>query len=77
MAKIAAFSKQFDEFVNYCISFYSVEQKNAIYPFATDSEIMDACMAHMTNPNPKLEFENDSYDRERVQDIIFNKRTLN
>lgn len=63
-------------FEDYCKSFYSVERENAIYPFATDTEIHDACIAHMTNPNPAFEFDGDSLDRETVRDLILAKRKL-
>jgi|APGre2960657404_1045060.scaffolds.fasta_scaffold87789_2 hypothetical protein len=68
--------KTFAVFRDYCKSFYSVERENAIYPFATDTEIHDACIAHMTNPNPAFEFDGDSLDRETVRDLILAKRKL-
>ena len=66
-------------FVAYCRSFYSIEfdgDNGAIYPFATNSEIMDACIAHMINPNPAFPFDGDSTDREAVRDLILAKRKL-
>ena len=68
--------KSFEVFRDYCKSFYSIEHENAIYPFASESEIHHACIAHMTNPNPVFEFDGDSLDRETVRDLILAKRKL-
>lgn len=68
--------KEFSVFKDYCESFYSLERANAIYPFAYKSEIHNACVAHMTNPNPVFEFDGDSLDRETVRDLILATRKL-
>jgi len=66
----------FTVFRDYCETFYSTEREDAVYPFATKSEIHHACVAHMTNPNPVFEFSGDSLDRETVRDLILAKRKL-
>jgi hypothetical protein len=69
-------SAMLDEFTDYCFEFYLIDGKNALYPFATDTEICDAVRAHMTDPNPLFPFDGDSADREAVRDRILADRRL-
>lgn len=66
-----------DEFTHYCCEFYLFGgDEPSLYPFATDHEICDAVMAHMTDPNPLFPFDGDSTDREAVRDRILAVRKL-
>lgn len=72
------------EFIEYCQMFYDVDYLNrdgedeysrrALYPFATESEIVDAVLQHIAlHPYP---FEGDSVDREFVRDRIIQTQSM-
>ncbi len=71
--------KQVFEFLEYCESFYLIGytgEHDAIYPFAHKDEIVEAVMAHITDPNPLFPFDGDSADREAVRDRICTYRAV-
>lgn len=56
------------EFIDYCQSFYDIERDDVLYPFATESQIVDAVLQHITLRDDL--FFGDSVDRELVRDRI-------
>lgn len=62
------------DFIDYCQDFYDKDRAGSIYPFATESEITMAILAHVTDPNPPFPFDGDSTDREAVRDRILAMR---
>jgi hypothetical protein len=66
---------KFDEFVDYCREFYDLD-RSTLYPFATEDEIRNACLAHVTDRNPPFPFDGDTMDREAVRDRILAGRAI-
>jgi hypothetical protein len=64
-----------NEFVNYCREFYD-EKTSTLYPFASEAEIRQAAIAHLTDPNPLFPFDGDSADREAVRERIIETRRV-
>jgi len=62
------------DFTDYCRDFYDKDRAGSLYPFATESEITMAILAHVTDPNPLFPFDGDSTDREAVRDRILAMR---
>lgn len=62
------------DFTDYCQDFYDKDRSDSIYPFATESEITMAVLAHVTDPNPPFPFDGDTIDREAVRDRILAMR---
>lgn len=62
------------DFTDYCQDFYDKDRDGSLYPFATESEITMAILAHVTDPNPLFPFDGDSTDREAVRDRILAMR---
>lgn len=62
------------DFTDYCQDFYDKDRSDSIYPFATESEITMAVLAHVTDPNPPFPFDGDTMDREAVRDRILAMR---
>ena len=65
-----------NDFIDYCQDFYDKDRLGAIYPFATKTEIRNACLAHTTDPNPAFPFDGDTIDREAVRDRILAGRVI-
>ncbi len=69
-------NKELEIFIDYCQDFYDLDRSGSIYPFATETEIRNACLAHVTDPKPSIEFDGDSLDREMVRDRILANRAV-
>jgi hypothetical protein len=67
-------SKDINNFINYCRSFYDIDIDNAVYPFAIEEEIVEAVAQHLKSL--QFDFLGDSLDRETVRDIICAKRKI-
>ena len=59
--------KEIKDFQIYVWEFYN--NKNGIYPIANNFEIQDAVMKYIEK-KPLTEIEFDSYDREKVREIL-------
>jgi len=61
-------------FYEYVLSFYG--NKDAIYPMGATLEQVKAATTKLINNNPSPEFDGDSFDRERVRDIMIQDYNL-
>lgn len=69
-------NEQLEQFIDYCRDFYDIGRKGSIYPFATEAEIRNACLAHVTDPKPSIPFDGDTMDREMVRERILAGRAV-
>jgi len=63
--------KLITSFVNYCYDWYG---KGGIYDHdASRSQVKEAVMYYLYNPDRYLEFQGDSMDREQVREVLESK----
>ena len=73
----------FKEFLDYCESFYSPSHPDVLYPIdgLTREELALATLNYLDQcADDNLEYvtwgDGDSLDRERVRDIVYNRRAI-